>query len=71
MQTRETAMFHALRVIASFALLGAVLAGAVFAWFHWSVDPRVIGAIVGGVFGLAIVIRHMSHQAADPIYARL
>ena len=56
-------MFHALRVIASFALLGAVLAGIGFGWSHWSIDPRMIGAIVGGLLGLGTAIRGQTGAA--------
>lgn len=46
-------MFHTARMVASFALLGAVLAGATLGWHeHASIDFRVVGATVGGVVGL-------------------
>ena len=61
-------MFHALRIIASFALLGAVLAGVAFGWSQWNVDPRIFGAIGGAAFGLFAVIHG---RQTDPVYASL
>lgn len=61
-------MFHALRIIASFALLGAVLAGVAFGWSHWNVDPSIFGAIGGAAFGLFTVIHG---RQTDPVYASL
>jgi hypothetical protein len=61
-------MLHALRIVASFALLGAVLAGIGFGWTQWSIDPRIIGVIVGTLVGIAVVIR--AHQT-DHVYASL
>jgi hypothetical protein len=47
---------HILRLVASFCLLGAVLAGIVFGWVdHW-IDFRVIGALVGAVVGIVVAI---------------
>jgi hypothetical protein len=48
---------HALRIIASFALLGAVLTGITVGWLHGlSFDPRWIGAAIGAVAGLTIAM---------------
>src|SRR5262245_12690827 len=55
---------HVLRIVTSYALLGAVLAGASLGWFHnLPFDPRSIGAVIGVIAGLAIVIRHYSNEA--------
>ena len=48
--------FHALRVVASFALLGAVIAGSAtivpaISAVAATVDLHAIGAVVGGVAG--------------------
>lgn len=65
-------MFHALRTIASFALLGAVLTGAVLGWFHTTpFDPRLVGAAVGAFIGLLLVIGRQRHVVTGPDYARL
>jgi len=50
------APFHTLRVVASFALLGAVIAGSatifpVVATAATAVDLHALGAVVGGVAG--------------------
>lgn len=58
-------MAHTLRIIASFGLLGAVVAGIVFGWSHNpSVDPRGYGLLLGLIVGLAVVaIGHRSDEA--------
>ena len=43
--------FHTLRLVASFALLGAVLAGVAFGWS--GEDFRAYGAAVGGLLAVA------------------
>lgn len=57
MRDRQVAiqLVHSARLVASFALLGAVLAGIAIGWVDrpWSVDPRAIGAVVGAVIAVA------------------
>jgi hypothetical protein len=55
---------HVLRIAASFALLGGLLAGALLGWFHLPFDPRAIGAAVGVLVGLAIAINNRSYHAS-------
>ncbi len=56
---------HILRLVASYALLGAVLAGASLGWFHnLPFDPRSIGVAVGVIAGLVVVIRHRFDEAS-------
>jgi hypothetical protein len=47
---------HFLRFVASFGLLGAVLAGIIFGWMDHEIDFRVIGALVGAVVGLVVMV---------------
>lgn len=42
--------FHRLRIVASFALLGAVVVGTFFHGIHFPVDPRACGAAIGAAF---------------------
>jgi hypothetical protein len=53
-----------LRIAASFALLGALVAGALLGWFHLPFDPRAVGAGVGTLVGLVIAISHRSYHAS-------
>jgi hypothetical protein len=55
---------HILRVAASFALLGALVAGALLGWFHLPFDARAVGAGVGGIVGLLIAIGKRSYHTA-------
>lgn len=61
----EVTIIHRLRVIASFALLGAVIAGtfsvfpAVAAIVPAALDLHAIGAVIGGVAGtVAQAVHH-------------
>jgi hypothetical protein len=45
-------LLRKLRIVASFALIGSVIAGAVFGWWHWSFDVHVPGALLGTLTGL-------------------
>jgi hypothetical protein len=49
---------RSLRLTASFALLGAVLTGALVGWQDFSFDPRLIGAAVGAIAGIAAQAGH-------------
>ena len=45
-------LFKTLRMISSFALLGAVMAGSIFGWGDTSADSaRTVGAVVGAFAG--------------------
>jgi hypothetical protein len=45
---------EAVRFVASFALLGAVVAGAAIGWMdQLQFDPRLAGAILGAALGVA------------------
>jgi hypothetical protein len=50
---------RSLRLTASFALLGAVVAGAVLGWHGYDFDPRVIGAVVGAVASVFAQVAHV------------
>ena len=58
-------ILHGLRTLASFALLGAVVAGIIFGWSDgFSIDPRWFGVAVGVIVGLVIASNERrSHQA--------
>jgi hypothetical protein len=48
-----------IRLVASFALLGAVLTGVAVGWIdHLPFDPRLVGAIVGGGLGIVAKATH-------------
>lgn len=47
-------ILQAMHEIAGYALIGSVVAGALFGWFETPVEPRAIGAGVGAVLGLFI-----------------
>lgn len=50
----------ALRLVASFSLLGAVITGVLVGWWDTpSYDPRAIGAGVGAVAGIAVKLLHI------------
>lgn len=51
---------HRLRIVASFALLGAVVAGITLGWMdHNSADYiRAAGAAVGAIAGIGATVRH-------------
>jgi hypothetical protein len=53
-----TMTVRSLRLTASFALLGAVITGALIGWQDFSFDPRVIGAFLGAAVGIAIQAVH-------------
>jgi hypothetical protein len=49
-------IIKSLRIIASFILLGAVIAALTTDWVKsQSIDFRVIGAVLGGIFGITTV----------------
>lgn len=50
---------HSLRLVASFALLGAVTAGAVFGWQAYAEEARAIGALAGAVGAAGFKLRHV------------
>lgn len=41
-------VFRSTRMVLSFALLGAIVAGSFFGWVDSTVDPRAVGAVTGG-----------------------
>jgi hypothetical protein len=53
-----TMTVRSLRLTASFALLGALIAGALIGWQDFSFDPRLIGAFLGAIAGIAVQARH-------------
>ena len=53
-----TMTVRSLRLTASFALLGAVVAGALIGWQDFSFDPRLIGAFLGAAVGIAVQASH-------------
>jgi hypothetical protein len=54
-------IIKSLRIIASFILLGAVIAAIATDWAQSkSVDFRVIGAVLGGILGIATVWKFRS-----------
>jgi hypothetical protein len=53
-----TITVRSLRIITSFALLGALIAGALIGWQDFSFDPRWIGALVGAAVGIAVQASH-------------
>ena len=55
-----TITIHSLRIIASFALLGAVVCGVATGWMeHQAVDYRAIGAVVGALSAVGLRARHL------------
>jgi hypothetical protein len=44
---RKPNIFYRLRVVASFAVLGAVTANVFFGWIDRSIDMQTIGAVIG------------------------
>ena len=53
-------VLHSLRLVASFALLGAVLAGVAVGWIdHPSFDPRILGALIGAAVGIGAKAAHI------------
>jgi hypothetical protein len=52
MTTRK--IFSYARLVLSFALLGALVAGTFFGWTDSPLDPRTLGAVAGGA-GIVIV----------------
>jgi hypothetical protein len=47
-------LLHSVRLVASFALLGAVLTGIAVGWVgQLPFDPRIIGAVVGALAAIA------------------
>jgi hypothetical protein len=55
---KMTMTVRSLRLIASFALLGALVAGALIGWQDFSFDPRLIGAFLGAAVGIAVQASH-------------
>ena len=53
-----TMTVRSLRLTASFALLGALIAGALVGWQDFSFDPRLIGAFLGAAIGIAAQASH-------------
>ena len=53
-----TMSIRSLRLTASFALLGALIAGALAGWQDFSFDPRLIGAFLGAAAGIAAQASH-------------
>ena len=53
-----TMTVRSLRLTASFALLGALIAGALIGWQDFSFDPRLIGAFLGAAAGIAVQASH-------------
>jgi hypothetical protein len=53
-----TMTVRSLRLTASFALLGALIAGALIGWQDFSFDPRLIGAFLGAAVGIAAQASH-------------
>lgn len=45
-------VFGKARTVVAFALLGSVLFGALFGWSELPFDPRVVGVLLGTVFGV-------------------
>lgn len=56
------AIVHTLRVVASFALLGTVTAGALFGWVPalGAVTVHEIGAVVGAAAGVVATVKHVA-----------
>jgi hypothetical protein len=54
-----TMSVRSLRLTASFALLGAILAGVLIGWQDLSFDPRLIGALLGAAAGVAVQAAHV------------
>ena len=52
-----TMTFRSLRLTASFALLGALIAGVLIGWQDFSFDPRLIGAFLGAAVGILVQAR--------------
>lgn len=50
---------RSLRLTASFALLGAVIAGVLLGWHGFSFDPRIIGAGLGAVASVVAQATHV------------
>ena len=51
---------HSLRLIASFALLGAVLAGSLTGWMeHNTIDFRMVGAALGALAAIGGKAMHV------------
>ena len=50
---------HSLRLVASFALLGAVTAGVLFGWQAYGDEARLIGALAGGVGAAGFKLRYL------------
>ena len=56
---KAKATFRTLRLICSFALLGAVTAGTLFGWNESVGDiARAVGAVGGLVIGSAVTLMH-------------
>jgi hypothetical protein len=54
-----TPVLRSLRLVASFALLGAVLAGVTLGWMdHFPFDPRIVGAALGAGAAIAAKAAH-------------
>jgi len=54
---------HALRILASYSLLGAVIAGIAFGWSHrLSFDPRWVGIAIGVLVGLTVTFGRRPRQ---------
>jgi len=65
-------VFHGLRILASFALLGGVLAGVLFGWStSFSFEPRWIGAVIGVIVGFVIASneRRSHHAGAEAAHS--
>lgn len=58
-------MFRKLRIVASFALTGSVLAGIAFGWLHVSFDVHVPGATLGALTGLLLLRNDPPRLAAS------
>ena len=58
-EPQMTMSVRSLRLTASFALLGAILAGVLIGWQDLSFDPRLIGALLGAAAGVAVQAAHV------------
>ena len=50
---------HTLRLVASFALLGAVVMGSLLGWMENPFDPRAVGAGAGGIIAVIAKVSHV------------
>lgn len=49
-------MLEKLRIVASSALVGCAVAGALFGWAHFQFDVHVPGAVIGAAIGVLFVM---------------